>query len=147
MNLSTSNYVNNYNNVNISLASAPQQYNDDNNYNNNNNKKKRTRDIEQQLMSGNLDAITSDKVKDINIDRKWNALQYSDLQQREQMVQREFGLGAVNNSFTQPTKVQNRKHQLTSLAVKAAETELALLDVRGSRLKQKVKLKGNMVGS
>ena len=104
---------------------------------NNNNKKKRTRDIEYQLMNGNLDAVTNDIVKDINVDPKWNAMQYSDLQQREMMVQKEFGLGAVNSSFTQPTKVQNRKHQLNSLAVKAAETELALLDVRGSRMKTK----------
>ncbi len=41
-----------------------------------------------------------------------------------------------------PSKTQNRKHQLNSLAMQAAQTELAMLDAKGSRMKSKSETQG-----
>lgn len=95
-------------------------------------KKRKDRDFELQLMSGDLSGMETTAVKDISVQNKWDELRYTEQQQREQEVQRGFGIG-VNKSLMQVSKQQNRKHQLSSLAIKAAETELAMLEKRGAR--------------
>ncbi len=104
---------------------------------NNLNKKKRERDMEQQLMSGDLTAISSVPVKNIGSRSEWNVTEYLDHQKQELMIHKSFGIGTTIKAINQPTKMQNKKHQLGSLALKAAQTELALLDARGARSKTK----------
>lgn len=95
-------------------------------------KKRKDRNFELQLMSGDLSGLQNAPVQDISVQHQWNELAYTEQQQREQEVQRGFGIG-VNKNLMQVTKQQSRKHQLSSLAMKAAETELALLEKRGNR--------------
>jgi hypothetical protein len=96
-------------------------------------KRRKGRDIELQLLAGDLSGIqNSAAVQDISTQHQWNEMRYTEQQEREKEVQRGFGIG-MNKMLTQVTKQQNRKHQLSSLAMKAAETELAMLDKRGAR--------------
>lgn len=95
-------------------------------------KKRKDRDFELQLMSGDLSGLQNAPVQDITVQHQWNEQAYTEQQQREQEVQRGFGIG-VNKSLMMVTKQQSRKHQLSSLAMKAAETELAMLEKRGNR--------------
>lgn len=95
-------------------------------------KKRKDRDFELQLMSGDLSGMETTAVKDISVQNKWDELRYTEQQQREQEVQRGFGIG-VNKNLSMVSKQQSRKHQLSSLAIKAAETELAMLEKRGAR--------------
>lgn len=45
-----------------------------------------------------------------------------------------MGTGKAGDKLLlQPTKTQNKRHHINSLVMKAAETELALMDVRGGR--------------
>jgi len=104
----------------------------DANYEQPNQKKRKDRDFELQLMSGDLSGMETAAVKDISVQNKWDELRYTEQQQREQEVQRGFGIG-VNKNLSMVSKQQNRKHQLSSLAIKAAETELAMLEKRGAR--------------
>lgn len=102
----------------------------------NNKRRRREKELEQQLLNGNLSALPEAAVQDLHVDREWDSTNYSDLQQREFLIHKEFGL--INNkSLTQTTKIQNRRHQLSSLAMKAAQVELAMMDARGSRMKTK----------
>ena len=105
------------------------------------NKKKRERELEQQLLNGNLAAIPDEVVVELDANNNWDITKYSDQQQREMMIYKEFGL-LGQKTLNQPTRVQNKKHQLSSLAVKAAQVELAMLDARGSRLKSKSETQG-----
>lgn len=95
-------------------------------------KKRKDRDFELQLMSGDLSGMQSAAVTDISVQNQWDELRYTEQQQQILEVQRGFGLGS-NKNLTQVSKQQNRKHQLSSLAIKAAETELAMLEKRGAR--------------
>jgi hypothetical protein len=96
-------------------------------------KRRKGRDIELQLLAGDLSGIqNSSAVQDISTQHQWNEMRYTEQQEREREVQRGFGIG-MNKMLTQVSKQQNRKHQLSSLAMKAAETELAMLDKRGAR--------------
>ena len=98
--------------------------------------------MELQLLSGDLTGISSGAtVKDISVQNDWDSLRYTEQQQREAEVQRGFGIGA-SKSLTQVSKQQSRKHQLNSLAIKAAETELSLLEKRGNRMLTKHETQG-----
>lgn len=104
------------------------------------NAKKRQRELEQQLMSGDLSGIQNAKVNDIRAGGQWNSDKYNEQQQRELAIQQSFGKAA--GSIAMPSKVQNRKHQLNSLALRAAETELAMLDAKGALIKSKRETQG-----
>jgi len=95
-------------------------------------KKRKDRDFELQLMSGDLSGMQDTAVKDISVQNEWNEFKYTEQQQQMAEVQRGFGIG-TNKNLMQVSKQQNRKHQLSSLAIKAAETELAMLEKRGAR--------------
>lgn len=106
------------------------------------NRKKRDRELEQQLLSGNLAALPDDApTLEMNANRLWDAAKYTDQQQREAMIFKEFGVSQQKN-LAQPTRQQNRKHQLSSLAIKAAQVELSMLDARGNRMKTKSETQG-----
>mmetsp|Transcript_4126 Transcript_4126/g.6574 ORF Transcript_4126/g.6574 Transcript_4126/m.6574 type:complete len:207 (+) Transcript_4126:224-844(+) len=109
-------------------------------------KKRKNRDMELQLMAGDLSALqgpsgTGGVVQDISVDRgEWNSFKYTEQQQREKEIRQEFGGNAKN--LSQVSKTANRKHQLNSLAMKAAETELAMLEKRGNRNLSKSQTQG-----
>jgi len=107
------------------------------------NKKKRDRDIELQLLAGDLTALDSrpNTIKELDIDHKWDIQKYTDQQIREHEIQKGFGIGTTK-SLMQVSKQQNRKHQLNSLAIKAAETELSLLEKRNHRMLTKSETQG-----
>lgn len=66
-------------------------------------------------------------------EHNWNAQDYIDQQQREAEIYKTY----TNDGQLklQPNKTQNKKHQLTSLALKAAETEIALMEAKGAKQK------------
>lgn len=106
------------------------------NFDSSGSKKRRAREIELQLMKGDLETLNSLPTKDIQADHSWDSLEYMEQQEREASIQRSFSIG-TSASMMQPTKNQNRKHQLTSLVFRAAQTELALLDAKSHRMKTK----------
>lgn len=96
-------------------------------------RKRKEREFELQLMSGDLTGLDrSGAVQEISIQHEWNEMAYTEQQRQQQEVQRGFGIG-TNKMLSQVSKAANRKHQLSSLAIKAAETELAMLEKRGAR--------------
>jgi len=107
------------------------------------NKKKRDRDIELQLLAGDLSALDNrpSTIKELDIEHTWDVQKYTDQQIREHEIQKGFGLGTTK-SLMQVSKQQNRKHQLNSLAIKAAETELSLLEKRNHRMLTKSETQG-----
>ena len=105
-------------------------------------RKRKDRELELQLLAGDLSAVQQNgAVKDIAVDHHWNELRYTEQQQQQQEVQRSFGIG-MNKALSQVSKQQNRKHQLSSLAIKAADTELAMLEKRGARNMTKSETQG-----
>eukprot|EP01038_Epipyxis_sp_PR26KG_P009942 gene9942-13375_t len=131
------------NNQHIQPITYAHDYSDNSSSNAHSNRKKRDRDIEIQLMNGDLSVINNEEVKttEINASRSWDSEKYKTQLEREAMVYKEFNFNGAT-SANQPTKTQNRKHQLNSLLFKAAETELALLESRGNRSKSKSETQG-----
>lgn len=100
--------------------------------------RKRQRNLEQMLMSGNLTALEQGaSVQEIQVGNQWDASGYSEQKQREAAIYNQYTAGGTVKAALQPTRQQNRKHQLTSLAMKAAETEIAMLDAHIARSKTK----------
>lgn len=106
-------------------------------------KRKRERDLEQQLLAGNTAALLEDEDAPIQITEiagtsySWDASSYADRQEKEAMIMSKYTNDGSMKSVMQPTKLQNRRHQLSSLALRAAETEIALMDAKGNRMKSK----------
>lgn len=102
------------------------------------NKRKRERDLEQQLASGNLLVANHIVSHDVNFEQfKWNQIEYDNQTKREQELREMYSGGAQAGGGVQPSKLQNRKHQINSLAMKAAETEIKMLEVKANRVKTK----------
>lgn len=101
--------------------------------------RKRQRNLEQMLMNGNLSVLEQAAVvQDIQVgNQQWDALGYSEQKQKEAAIYKQYTSDGALKSAIQPTRQQNRKHQLTSLAMKAAETEIAMLDAHIARSKTK----------
>lgn len=103
--------------------------------------KKRQREIEHMLMAGDLSVLDEEDsgaiVQEVSGSHKWDAQSYTDQKAREALVYKQYGADGALKSVVQPTKTQNRKHQLTSLAMKAAETEIAMMESHASRGKTK----------
>lgn len=101
-------------------------------------RKKRERELEQQLLAGDLSALKHARVTTVDTHFDWDARNYMDGQMKEVMIRKAYaGDGGSKLAAQQPNRVENRKHQLTSLAHKAAETEIALLEARSQRAKTK----------
>lgn len=98
-------------------------------------KKKRDRNIEQNLMIGNTSVLNH--VYEVNTSNKWDAVSYAEKQKKEAEIFNSYTQDGSIKSIVQPTKLQNRRHQLSSLAMRAAETEIALMDSGGTKSKTK----------
>ena len=108
-------------------------------------RKKRERDIEQQLLSGNIDAAQSMGVgmKEVGARNDWNAHAYTTQKQNEAELHRAFFAAKGGEKAIAPvTKQQGRKHQINSLVMLAAKTELALLNAKGERNLSKQETRG-----
>jgi hypothetical protein len=102
-------------------------------------KRKREREIEQSLMSGDTSIITEDNINIANVQsvgpQTWDAMGYANKQEREAHIISTYTNGGQMG--TQPNRLQNKRHQLSSLALKAAQTEISLLDAKSTRTKSK----------
>lgn len=105
-------------------------------------KKKREREVEQQLMAGNTSVILNEDVpmtfnEVVAEHHTWDSIGYSTRQEREAAILSKYTKDGSVKGMIQPTKLQNRRHQLTSMALKAAETEIAMMDATTARRKTK----------
>jgi hypothetical protein len=102
-------------------------------------KRKREREIEQSLMSGDTSIITEDNINIANVQsvgpQTWDAMGYANKQEREAHIISTYTNGGQMGS--QPNRLQNKRHQLSSLALKAAQTEISMLDAKSTRTKSK----------
>ena len=108
-------------------------------------RKRRERDIEQQLISGNLDAAQSmgGGMKEMRSNNDWNAHAYTAQKQNEAELHKAFFAGKGGEKAIAPvSKLQGRKHQINSLVMQAAKTELALLNAKGERNLSKQETRG-----
>ena len=108
-------------------------------------RKRRERDIEQQLISGNLDAAQSmgGGMKEMRANNDWNAHAYTTQKQNEAELHKAFFAGKGGEKAIAPvSKLQGRKHQINSLVMQAAKTELALLNAKGERNLSKQETRG-----
>jgi Mitotic checkpoint regulator, MAD2B-interacting len=108
-------------------------------------RKRRERDIEQQLISGNLDAIQSGNggIKEVRAGKDWDAHAYTTQKENEAELHRAFFAAKGGAKAIAPvSKMQGRKHQINSLVMQAAKTELALLNAKGERNLSKQETRG-----
>ena len=96
--------------------------------------------MQQELLSGNIDAIQQASVLELQANiEPWNPDLYGEQQKREALLSSAFNFGQKggDSMIQQPTKVQNRRHQINSLAFNAAQIEMELLDAKGARMRTK----------
>jgi hypothetical protein len=113
----TQNTNNNYQNLQHNYASSnstPAQYQDiaieedEDEFSAHHNKlkrKKRDRELEHQLMAGDLSGIESSAISDVKADLMWNSEKYNEQQQREAQIQAQFGGAGKAGGIAQPNKV------------------------------------------
>lgn len=100
--------------------------------------RKRDREIQLELMNGNVGAVEQSQFVDVSTKgRGWDSSTYQEQKKREAEVASMFGQKAGANMISQPTKQQSRKHQINALAMSAASAELELMEARGARAKSK----------
>ena len=106
---------------------------------NNKNSRKREREIQQQLLNGNVSVVEKSKLIDVVSSRGWDSSKYNHQQEREAEIQSMFSFGqnAGEKMIAQPSKNQHRKHQINSLAMQAAQVEMEMLDAKGARIRAK----------
>jgi hypothetical protein len=95
------------------------------------------RDVELSLLAGDISSLDHAKIIDIAGPASWNSTAYQERRQKEAEVMGAFSGKGGDKIVAPPSRVQNKRHQINSLALQAAETELALLDARGHRSKTK----------
>jgi Mitotic checkpoint regulator, MAD2B-interacting len=93
--------------------------------------RKRDRNIEAELLIGNIDVVTSSFVAG---PAAWDRLKYAEKQKLEEQVNKTYKIG---EKIAQPSRLQNKKHQINSLAQAAANVELEMFDAKGARNKSK----------
>ncbi len=101
------------------------------------NRKRKEREIELQIQSGNLTSLEGVSLHEVQNSHQWDALSYMDKQNKEIQIMNEYTNNGTMKSIVQPTKLQNRRHQLSSLALHAAETEIAMMEARYQKSKSK----------
>lgn len=109
------------------------------NMNNISAKRKRDRDLEHQLLNGNIDSINGSFADVVSTATEWNSRDYNEQIQREMEVREKYNLTSTSGV---PSKNQNRKHQINSLVVKAAEMELMLMEKKNERSRTKAQTQG-----
>lgn len=121
--------------------SFPQQYSSSFSVNEGKrNHRKQEREIEQSLMQGDLSKIGGASLVDVQGNQPWDTTHYEDRKKREMEIYAKYniaGTKAGDKALNVPTKGQNKRHHINSLALRAAEAELALLDASGGRSKTK----------
>jgi hypothetical protein len=104
-------------------------------------KRRKDRELEQALLSGNtvaLDTFTGNiAIQEVAGDNQWDSKKYEVDMKTKREAQLINSTFHSNGVIIPPTKLQNRRHQINSLAASAAKMELALLEARGSRMKTK----------
>jgi hypothetical protein len=107
-------------------------------------KRRRERDIEQQLLKGDLEATDHSSLVEVRAAPQWNAHAYNVQRQQEVQIARSFGrtLNPGESLGGAPSKTASRKHQITSLVAQAAKTEMLMLDAKGHRNKTKAETAG-----
>jgi hypothetical protein len=107
-------------------------------------KRKREREIEHSLLAGDTSLLDDDNIASevtlrdvIAPSLSWDALGYAAKQEQEQAIINKYTGDGNVKGMMQPNKLQNRRHQLSSLALKAAETEIALIDAKTIKTKSK----------
>lgn len=101
--------------------------------------KKRDRRIEAELLNGNINII-EDKSYVVSGHSSWDKNKYLERQKNEEQVNSIYHFGGTNGGtkiIAQPTRLQNRKHQINSLAMAAANVELEMMEAKGARNKTK----------
>ena len=101
--------------------------------------KKRDRRIEAELLNGNINII-EDKSYVVSGHSSWDKNKYLERQKNEEQVNNIYHFGGTNGGakiIAQPTRLQNRKHQINSLAMAAANVELEMMEAKGARNKTK----------
>jgi hypothetical protein len=104
--------------------------------------RKRDRNLEQELLSGNVEAISSNNNAKVLMSapmEKWDPSKYEERHKKEMQAQSVFNLGqkGQDKMVVQPSRLQNRRHQINSLVANAAQVELELMEARGARNKTK----------
>jgi hypothetical protein len=99
-------------------------------------KRQRQRQLENQFMAGNLNAIGAGAAPTFRPQQQWDSSVYLAQQQLEAQSRAKFATGK-GGSAAMPTKNQSRKHQINSLAAQAADMELIMLENQGKRTKSK----------
>lgn len=100
--------------------------------------RRRDREIEQQLLQGNANAVEMSNYVDAT-NTAWNSSVYFDQQNRQKEMEAMFGYG--QGKVAMPSRVQNKKHHINSLLLNAAQSELEMLDERAARMKSKSNVK------
>ena len=97
---------------------------------------RRDRRMEAQLLHGNMDAVNNMETSGtfVAAPAAWDRFKYEERQAQEAEVSRTYKIG---QNIQQSNRLQNRKHQINSLAIAAANTELEMLDAKGRRNKSK----------
>lgn len=102
------------------------------------NRRRRERNLEQALINGDLSAVQSlgvSEVIPVQGSGKWDSSSYREQKERELEVYKKYNLD--KGVHHQPTKSQNRKHQISSLHFQAAKVELALMESKSKSSKSK----------
>ena len=99
--------------------------------------RKREREIQEELLRGNVTAVEEGQFIDVSGAQGWDSTKYNEQQSREAEVNGMFSRQAGDKMIAQPTKLQTRRHQINSLAMSAASVELELMEARGARAKSK----------
>lgn len=102
--------------------------------------RKRERDIHLGLLQGDVSVIEMEgNFIDVRPTNEWDNSAYMAQQERQRELQSMFNFSEKGGDkmMSQPTKLQNKRHQINSLAFSAAESELELLEARGRQMKTK----------
>lgn len=132
---------------NSSSTGAPQYQNMKSNHN-----RKRDREIETSLLRGDTSLMEAEsqlfddsatfagaQLIDVQHNHEWDADYYYTQQKRQKELQSIFNFkqNGGDKMMAQPTKLQNKRHQINSLVMSAAESELELLEAKGRQMKTK----------
>jgi hypothetical protein len=102
--------------------------------------RKRERDIHLGLLQGDTSVIEMEgNFVDVRPSNEWDNSAYIAQQERQRELQSMFNFTEKGGDkmMSQPTKLQNKRHQINSLAFSAAESELDLLEAKGRQMKTK----------
>lgn len=101
--------------------------------------RKRNRKLESELLNGNINVVQEKNCSVAN-PSKWDKEKYMEKRKYEEEIGAVYKFGGTTGSLkaiSQPNRLQNKKHQINSLAMAAANAEIEMYDSRGTRNKTK----------